>query len=167
MFIILKYGLLTLLIQWPVVCSQGADMSLSTISTTLPSRRSLFRTLSCSSSSLASAAASASCCCWSCSASPCGRVSWARLSTPRLWASTSSSVAPSLSSAASSGPRFDMTTFALARPKVGSRTYRRTSACTSALRKLPWILDAPRGGCAGMISMPNTLPPGLVLLTAT
>jgi hypothetical protein len=53
------------------------------------------------------------------------------------------------------------------RPRVGSRTYARTSSWIAADRKLPWMVETPRGGWAGIRSMPITRPSGLVRLTAT
>lgn len=32
---------------------------------------------------------------------------------------------------------------------------------------MPWMVDTPRGGCAGIRSIPTTRPPGRVLSTAT
>jgi len=43
----------------------------------------------------------------------------------------------------------------------------RVSSWTSGERKLPWIVDTPRGGCAGIRSMPSTRPVGLVRSWAT
>lgn len=55
----------------------------------------------------------------------------------------------------------------LTRPRFGSRRNRLTSDCTLGERKLPWIVETPLGGWAGIISMPIMRPFGLVRSTAT
>lgn len=46
------------------------------------------------------------------------------------------------------------------RPRLGSRTKSKTYCCISGERKLPWIVDTPFGGWAGIMSTPRTLPFG-------
>lgn len=53
------------------------------------------------------------------------------------------------------------------RPRLGSRTNSKTYSWMSGDRKLPWIVDTPFGGWAGMISTPRTRPLGFVRVTAT
>lgn len=53
------------------------------------------------------------------------------------------------------------------RPRLGSRTNSKTYSWMSGERKLPWIVDTPFGGWAGIISTPRTRPLGFVRVTAT
>jgi len=123
-FIILDQGLLTLLIHDADTRSQGADMSLSTTSTTRP---------------------------------------------PRLSFSFLDNLTPSSSSFqfSFSPSSWSITPRTLTLPRPSSETYSLTPRLTSSLRKSPWILLAPRGGCAGMTSIPTTRPPGDTRFTAT
>jgi hypothetical protein len=125
-------------------------MSLSTTSTTLPCCRSRsFRdSLPASFAGRVLVAPSAPPMC-----------AWRSMSIyPRSISSTSSSVRPSCCS--------DMVCLRK-RPRLGSRTYARTSSWIAADKKLPWMVETPRGGCAGIRSMPITRPSGFVRFTAT
>lgn len=135
-FIIL-YGLLRLLFQKPLVCSQGADISLRTISIVFPASSLSFLPLF-----------------------PVGASSRG-LSTPNPVAITASGVCESGSSDVATSSCWR------GRPLCGSLRNCLISAWTSFDKKFPWIVDTPFGGWAGMISIPTIRPLGLVRSTAT
>lgn len=50
---------------------------------------------------------------------------------------------------------------------VTSARYSLTRFWIRGDRKLPWMVETPRGGCAGIRSIPTTMPLGFVRSTAT
>lgn len=147
-FINLIYGSLRLLFQKPVVCSQGADISLRTTSTIFFPSLKAWSLVSCSANPFVLAGGSSS------TNRPRTLVCW-KASMAAL------TLLPAVSTDTGAMP------CCCARPLSGSSRNRRTSAWTCGYRKLPWMVDTPLGGCAGMMSMPTMRPFGLVRSTAT
>lgn len=168
-FIILKYGSLRLLFQNPVVCSQGADMSLSTTSTVSPPSSFTFRALRSAFSFATAVAIGPS----SGGVAPAVPSEVALPGSPAVLCSTGAVTSDSIvdvdagASNSTSSPSVEKISCTFGRPRSGSCTKRRTSACTSADRKLPWMVETPFGGWAGMMSMPIMRPLGFVRSTAT
>ena len=148
-FIILWYGSLRLLFQNPSVCAQGSHISLMTTSTTCSPqgssaavfKRSILDILSKSDA----------------------EVPGLFFDIVRL----REGLPASFSVTCSCLLRAKHASCSCSLPRSGFRKKLLTCSCTVLDRKLPWIVETPLGGCAGMMSIPRTLPLGDVLSTAT
>lgn len=145
----------------PEVRSQGADISLSTTSTTLPN---------CSSRSLTLSFLPATVCssrCATLAESESVSTFVCRSKSIYDFSASSSSSRDMSSIVSSSDSGSAMIVRRRGRPHAGSCMYVRRLSWTEGSRKLPCIVDTPRGGCAGIMSIPMTRPRGCVRDTAT